>query len=71
MSSPRRMLTENQLAAEVVDLGETLFDALLERAESWSPTENRLAMDSAEARSAADEFFAALRLLLSLDEDDA
>lgn len=63
------MLAEDQLAAEVVELGQTLFDALLERAESLSLAENRLAMDSAEARSAADEFFAALRLLLGLTGD--
>jgi len=57
------------LAAEVIDLGQTLFDSVLECVASAGDVEECLAMDSEEARSAAGEFFTALRLLLGLEEE--
>jgi hypothetical protein len=62
------MVTERRLVTEVIELGQTLFDALLETAEGHGAARNQIVMDPAEARAAADEFFAALRLLLGLNE---
>lgn len=64
-------MTEHELAAEALDLGEMLFDTLLKEATANGATTNGLTIDLVEARSATDEFFVALRLLLGLDGDRA
>jgi hypothetical protein len=61
-------MTERAPAAEVLELGQMLFDAVIEGAACGS-VESEVAVDAVEARAAADEFFAALRLLLGLNGD--
>lgn len=67
VSKERVPVTKGELAAEVIEMGQTLFDILLESAEACDTTEKRVTMDLVDARHAADEFFVALRLLLGLD----
>lgn len=64
-------MTEWALAAEILELGQTLFDTVIESASASGSVENEVTVDAVEARAAADEFFAALRLLLGLDEGGA
>ena len=62
---------ENQqhLAAEVLELGESLFDAALDVGNQQSVAgEERETYPVAEIRAASAEFFTALRLLLGIDE---
>jgi len=57
-----------QIAAEVLELGEMLFDTLLEAAEQ--PSAEGEAVDVSlreEMQVAAEEYFTALRLLLKLE----
>ncbi len=58
-----------QVKAEVLELGQTLFDAVIEAAAS--PPAGDAAGElfpAEEVRAAADEFFRALRLLLGMDD---
>lgn len=56
---------EAQLAAEVLELGEMLFDTIIEVAARKPGDENEMDADLIEAmRLASDEYFVALRLLL-------
>ena len=64
-------MTEQELAAEVLELGQTLFDGLLEGSRLPREGEGRPEMNLEEARGAANEFFTALRLLLGLEAGDA
>lgn len=57
-----------RLAAEVLELGETLFDAVLDAAAHPDPAAENDPFPEAELRTAADEFFRSLRTLLHLDE---
>lgn len=59
---------ETRLAVEVLELGQTLFETLVEGTVRSDTPENQLVVDPQEARSAVGEFFSALRLLLGLDE---
>lgn len=61
LSDSRRLI-----AAEVLDLGRSLFDAVIEPGDEQTSEEDRYTVE--EARVAADQFFVALRLLLGLDE---
>ncbi len=61
---PRR-----EVAAEVLALGQTLFESVLEGRSASDSSESQLAVDVDESRSAANEFFMALRLLLGLEEE--
>ncbi len=55
------------LAAEVLEMGETLFDAVLDVA----ATGKSESLPEVELRTAADEFFQALRALMRLPESGA
>jgi DNA-binding MarR family transcriptional regulator len=57
-----------RIAVEVLELGETLFDALLDAAADPDRAEASEALPEGELRTAAGEFFHALRVLLVLDE---
>ena len=57
-----------QIAAEVLELGETLFDAVLDAA-ARPPADEAEPFPEAELRTAADEFFRAMRALLGLPGD--
>jgi hypothetical protein len=59
------------LAAEVLQLGQTLFDSLLEGMSPSGEGERQPEVDCEEARGATDEFFKALRLLLGLEASSA
>lgn len=62
-------VTRSRAAAEVLELGEALFDTLVEAAEQREGSAASEAGDAAtveELRAAAETFFAALRLLLGL-----
>jgi hypothetical protein len=59
-----------QIAAEVLELGEALFDAVLDAAVARSPADGAEPVPEVELRTAADEFFRAVRALLGLPEDD-
>jgi hypothetical protein len=62
--------SNRRVAAEVLELGETLFDAVMEAAVANRPSlEDRSGETFPEDdfRVAADEFFRALRVLLGLD----
>ncbi len=60
----------HRVAAEVVELGEALFDAVIDVAASCGATGEEAAGEEAlsidEARAATETFFVALRLLLGL-----
>ena len=60
--------SREQIAAEVLELGEMLFDTLLEAA--GQPSSEGEAVDVSlreEMQAAAEEYFTALRLLLKLE----
>lgn len=60
-----------QVAAEVLELGEALFDAAINAATGGQPAqETDESYPEAELRAAADEFFTALRLLLGLEQGE-
>jgi hypothetical protein len=63
--------TRQRVAAEVLELGQTLFDAVIEAATVRQPEGNdSTSFPVDEVRGAADEFFAALRLLLGLEQEN-
>ncbi len=55
---------QKQIAAEVIELGEMLFDTMLEAAQQPAQDKENDAPLIEEMRATADEFFTALRLLL-------
>jgi hypothetical protein len=58
-----------ELATEVLELGEALFDGLVEAITAHSDSaDSQAAPPVAEIQAAADEFFVALRLLLGLED---
>lgn len=58
-----------RLAAEVLELGESLFEIALEAGNHpASPGEESEAYPVEELRAATDEFFTALRLLLRIEQ---
>ncbi|HEY7066567.1 MAG TPA: hypothetical protein VII06_34155 [Chloroflexota bacterium] len=64
-------LSRRQVAAEVLELGEALFDAAIDAATGGQPAqETDEPYPEAELRAAADEFFTALRLLLRLEQGE-
>lgn len=73
MNSARNNIEQNQqhqgLAAEVLELGESLFEIALE-AGSHKPAEGEEgeAFPTEEFRAATQEFFSALRLLLGIED---
>ena len=58
-----------QIAAEVLELGEALFDAVLDAAAASPTAQEGEPFPEIEMRTAADEFFQAVRALLGLPED--
>ena len=61
-----------RVAAEVLELGQALFDAVIETAAArQSDGNDSTSFPVDEVRAAADEFFTALRLLLGMDQEDA
>ena len=56
--------SRQEIAAEVVELGEMLFDTAIDAAAQRPAGEEGDAVFVEEMRAAADEFFTALRLLL-------
>ncbi len=64
--------TRQRVAAEVLELGQSLFDTVIEAATAPSPPkgEETAAFPADDARAAADDFFAALRVLLQMEEED-
>jgi hypothetical protein len=62
-------LPNHFLAAEVLELGESLFEIALEAGNCpSSPAEESEAYPIEELRAATNEFFTALRLLLSIEQ---
>lgn len=62
-------LPNHFLAAEVLELGESLFEIALESGNHpSSPGEDSEAYPVEELRAATNEFFTALRLLLSIEQ---
>ncbi len=53
-----------RIAAEVLELGETLFDAALEATARCLAGDTEEPFPETEMRTAADDFFRALRILL-------
>ncbi len=69
VSSSTPAAVESAVAAEVLELGQALFDAVIETALARCPREGAdEAYPEAELRAAADQFFTALRLLLGLEQ---
>lgn len=58
------------IAAEVVELGETLFDSALEAAVQRTSNNKAEPFPEQQIRTAADEFFQTLRALLGLPEEE-
>jgi hypothetical protein len=60
---------QQRVAAEVLELGETLFDAVIDAATDRPTTEDGSseAFPTEDLRAAADEFFRALRVLLGIE----
>jgi hypothetical protein len=54
------------VAAEVLELGETLFDAVLDAASARSVAEVAEPLPESELRTAAEEFFQTLRMMLDV-----
>ena len=68
---PQRDEVQQQVIAEVLELGEALFDAAIDAATGGQPAqETDEPSPEAEMRAAADEFFTALRLLLGLEQGE-
>ena len=61
---PADTVPRRQIAAEVLELGETLFDAALEAAARCQAGDVEEPFPETEMRTAADDFFRALRILL-------
>lgn len=60
------------VAAEVLELGQALFDTLIETSAARQPNgDGSTSFPVDEVRAAADAFFTALRLLLGMDQEDA
>ncbi len=64
-----RNMTRQRAAAEVIELGEMLFDTAIDAAARQSAEETNDAALIEEMRATADEFFTALRLLLETGQD--
>ncbi len=61
-------VARQRVAAEVLELGEALFDAVIETAARKPPVDGEDEMfPEADVRAAASEFFTALRLLLEVE----
>ena len=62
-----------RVAAEVLELGQALFDALIETAATARDPDGSepTPFPADEVRAAADAFFTALRLLLGMEQEDA
>ena len=58
-----------RVATEVLELGETLFDAVLDAAIARSGAEENEPFPEVELRMASEEFFKSLRTLLELDSE--
>lgn len=59
-----------QAAAEVLELGQTLFDAVIEAASSSAAGDaSGEPFPAEDVRAVANEFFLALRLLLEMEEE--
>ncbi len=73
MSAPQPQpdgdFSRHQIAAEVLELGAALFDTMIEDAAARQPAPGSAneAYPADEVRAAADDFFAALRVLLGLE----
>lgn len=69
MDDKNTNLSNQHLAAEVLELGESLFEIALEAGSHPSSTgEEGEAYPIEELRAATNEFFTALRLLLNLEQ---
>lgn len=60
--------SRQQLAAEVLELGKTLFETALEVGSQPTENEEGEAYPLKELCAATDEFFTALRLLLEIEQ---
>lgn len=69
MTPPASTDARRRVAAEVLELGETLFDAVLDAAAAGPGTEQGSPVPEAELRTAAEEFFRTLRMLLELEHE--
>jgi hypothetical protein len=58
----------HHVAAELLELGETLFDAVLDAAAARSGAEKSELLPEAELRTAAEEFFQTLRVMLDVTD---
>jgi hypothetical protein len=58
-----------EIAAEVLELGEMLFDTMIEVAQQPAQDKENDAPLIEEMRAAVNEFFTALRLLLEMGQD--
>jgi hypothetical protein len=61
----------HHVAAEILELGETLFDAVLDAAAARSGAVEGEPLPEAELRTAAEEFFKTLRVMLGLPKGSA
>jgi len=68
MTPPTPDTPPDPRAAEVVELGQTLFDALLDNAAGRETAPEPFPED--DLRDAADEFFRAVKLLLGLPTEE-
>lgn len=68
-TSAHEDLDRLMVAAEVLELGQALFDALVEAAADRADSADTAELPPvADIQAAADEFFVALRLLLGLED---
>jgi hypothetical protein len=68
---PHAEIVRRHVAAEVLELGETLFDAVLDAAAARSGAEAGEPLPEAELRTAAEEFFQTLRVMLDMADPPA
>jgi len=69
MALPGEGLDRRVVAAEVIELGQALFDSLVEAVAARADSADTAELPPvADIQAAADEFFVALRLLLGLED---
>jgi hypothetical protein len=71
MTLPAHAVHRQRVTAEVLELGETLFEAVLDAAASRSAVEGSEPLPEVELRTAAEEFFQTLRVMLDVADPPA
>jgi hypothetical protein len=69
--SVAKCVSREQVAHELIEIGQALFDAVLDAAAARSEGEGSEPLPEAELRTAAEEFFQTLRVMLDVTDPPA